>query len=183
MPMINHISTVVSIAGIAMKIIGIFPKFDEQKKMDAIENIEKQLNDYINDQESQSINSASGIFINQSKNICDMINTYLGELIDGLVVILNELREAQKLLTISLEDINLGYAKRILDYCQDYYEPLTSDSIQASISSVERDFAKQITIHLNPDFSIKKILDLECQKKLEAILQENISIIHTNKGV
>jgi hypothetical protein len=162
--------------------LGGFFKSDEDKRREAVEKIEKALKSQIDSQESQIIEQANENLHKQCQNISSAVDVYLGSLIVGLEVILKELTGAEKKLQLIVRELNFGYSKRILDYCQDKYEHLTLGTARAAISSVERDFGKQITIDLNPNYRIStNLLDPEYQESLGKILQERVSITQAKK--
>lgn len=162
--------------------LGGFFKSDENKRREAVEKIEKALKSQIDLQESQIIEQANENLHKQCQNISSAVDVYLGGLIVGLEVILKELTGAEKKLQVIVRELNFGYSKRILDYCQNKYEYLTLGTTRADISSVERDFGKQITINLNQNYRIStNLLDPEYQESLGKILQERVSITQAKK--
>ncbi len=162
--------------------LGGFFKSDEDKRREAVEKIEKALKSQIDLQESQIIEQANENLHKQCQNISSAVDVYLGGLIVGLEVILKELTGAEKKLQLIVRELNFGYSKRILDYCQNKYEHLTLGTTRADISSVERDFGKQITIDLNQNYRIStNLLNPEYQESLGKILQERVSITQSKK--
>jgi uncharacterized tellurite resistance protein B-like protein/GTP-binding protein EngB required for normal cell division len=162
--------------------LGGFFKSDKDKRREAVEKIEKALKSQIDIQESQIIEQANENLRKQCQNISGAVDVYLGGLIVGLEVILKELTGAEKKLHLIVRELNFGYSKRILDYCQDKYEHLTLGTARAAISSVERDFGKHITIDLNPNYPVStNLLDPKYQDNLGKTLQEQVSITQSKK--
>ena len=173
---------VISVVGTVLGWFGGFFKSDKDKRQEAVEKIETALKSQLDIQESQIIEQANENLQKQCHNISSAVDIYLGGLIVGLEVILKELTGGEKKLQRIVREINLGYSKRILDYCQDKYEYLTLGTALAAIASVERNFGKQITIDLNPNYPVStNLLDLKYQENLGKILQEQVSITQSKK--
>jgi uncharacterized tellurite resistance protein B-like protein/GTP-binding protein EngB required for normal cell division len=173
---------VIGAIGTVIGWLGGFFKSDEDKRREAVEKIEKALKSQINSQESQLIEQANENLHKQCQNISSAVDVYLGGLIIGLEVMLKELTGAEKKLQVIVIELNFGYGKRILDYCQDRYEHLTLGTARAAISSVERNFGKQIEIDLNPNYPVPtNLLDLKYQENLGKTLQEQVSITQSKK--
>jgi hypothetical protein len=101
-------------------------------------------------------------------------------LINGLEVILKELLTTKRKLEEINQELNLAYSKRIVDYCQNKYEKLTIGTAKTVISSVQRNFGKEIIINLHPNFiPPKQILDPKYQAEISKILQEKANIQQT----
>ena len=140
----------------------------------------KALKSQVDTQESQVIKQVVDILTGQCKNISNTIDAYFGGLINGLEVILKEMLATEKKLEEVNQELNLAYSKRIVDYCQNKYERLTLGTTRTVISSVQRDFGKEIVINLHPKFTIaKKILDPKYQAEISKILQEKATIRQT----
>jgi putative ribosome biogenesis GTPase RsgA len=170
----------INLLGRAMGWIGSFGKSEDDKRREAAEKIEKDLKSSIDTQESQVIKQASDILTKQCKNISSTIDAYFGGLINGLEVILKEMLATEKKLGEVNQELNLAYSKRIVDYCQNKYERLTLGTARTVISSVQRDFGKEIIINLHPKFTIaKKMLDPKHQAEISKILQEKATIRQT----
>jgi hypothetical protein len=134
----------------------------------------------IDAQESQVIKQASDSLTKQCKNISNTIDSYFGGLINGLEAILKEMLTTKKNLEEINQELNLAYSKRIIDYFQNKYERLTIGTARTVISSVQRDFGKEIIINLHPKFTApKKILDPKYQAEISKILQEKATIQQT----
>ena len=173
---------VIGAIGAVLGWFGGFFKSDEDKRREAVEKIEKALKSQIDIQESQIIQQANENLHKQCQNISSAVDIYLGGLIVGLEVMLKELTGAKEKLQLIVRELNFGFSKRILDYCQNKYEHLTLGSARAAIASVERDFGKQIMIDLNPNYRIStNFLDPEYQENLGKILQERVSITQAKK--
>lgn len=175
----------ISAIGAVLSWFGGFFKSDEDKRREAvekIEKIEKALKSQIDIQESQIIEQANENLHKQCQNISSAVDVYFGGLIVGLEVMIKELTGAEKKLQLIIRELNFGYSKRILDYCEDKYEHLTLGTARAAIASVERDFGKQITIDLNPNYPVStNLLDLKYQENLGKVLQEKVSITQSKK--
>ena len=168
---------VIGAIGTVLGWIGGFFKSDKDKRQEAVEKIKKALKSQIDNQESLIIEQANENFHKHCQNISSAVDVYLGGLIVGLEVILKELIGSEKKLQLIVRELNFGYSKRILDYCQDKYEPLTLGTARSAISSVERDFGKQMTIDLNLNYPVStNIFDPNFQETLGKTLQERVTI-------
>ncbi len=174
---------IIGLISSAISFLSGFFKSDKDKCREAVEKIEKDLRHQIDIQESQIIEQADENLQKQCRNISNAVDVYLDGLIVGLEIILKELTGCEKRLQLIVREINFGYGKRILDYCQDKYEHLTLGNAHAAISSVERDFGKQIAIDLNPNYPVStNLLDLKYQENLGKTLQEQVSITQFKKS-
>ncbi len=81
------------------------------------------------------------------------------------------LEEAQKKFSAQTNYLNRPYAKRILDWSQEKYEPLTEEGVKKTVAKVQRKFGHKMTIITRSELSIKKSMD-----ELKKVLQEGISI-------
>jgi len=164
---------VIGLVGAAMGWMSGLFKSDEDKRREASEKIEKALKSQIDTQESQVLKQASDSLTSQCKNISSTIDSYFGGLISGLDSILKELLTTKKKLEEINQELNLAYSKRIVDYCQNKYERLTLGTARTVISSVQRDFGKEMTVNLHPKFiAPKRMLDPKYQAEIGKILQE-----------
>jgi uncharacterized tellurite resistance protein B-like protein/GTP-binding protein EngB required for normal cell division len=174
---------VIGAIGAVLGWLGGFFKSDEDKRREVVEKIEKALKSQIDIQESQIIDQANENLHKQCQNISSAVDVYLGGLIIGLEVMLKELTGAEEKLELIVRELNFGFGKRILDYCQNKYEHLTLGNARAAIASVERDFGKQITIDLNPNYPVStNLLDLKYQESIGKTLQEQVSITQSKKS-
>jgi len=184
--LISFVFPPIAIVGIVASLVGTVMgwfgsgKSDDDKRREAAEKIEKDMKSQIDAQESQVIKQASDSLTKQCKNISNTIDSYFGGLINGLEAILKEMLTTKKNLEEINQELNLAYSKRIIDYFQNKYERLTIGTARTVISSVQRDFGKEIIINLHPKFTApKKILDPKYQAEISKILQEKATIQQT----
>ena len=171
---------VVGLVGAAMGWMSGWFKSDEDKRREAVEKIEKALKSQIDTQESQVIKQVSDSLTKQCKNISSTIDAYFGGLINGLELIVKEMMATKKKLEEINQELNLAYSKRIVDYCQNKHEKLTIGTAKTVISSVQRDFGKEIIINLHPNLiPPKQIFDPKYQAEISKILQEKATIQQT----
>ena len=179
-PPIAIVGVVIGLVGVAMGWLGRLGKSDDDKRREAVEKIEKDMKSQIDTQESQVIKKASDSLTKQCKSISGTIDFYFGGLISGLEAILKEMLNTKKKLEEVNQELNLAYSKRVIDYCQNKYERLTIGTARTIISSVKRDFGKEIIINLHSKFTApKKILDPKYQAEISKILQEKATIQQT----
>jgi len=92
-------------------------------------------------------------------------------LIQGLEVIAEQLATAKRRLSDKANYLNRAYAKRIIDWCTEQYEPLTVESINRTIAKVKRDFGRSMNIQTKSEVKLRN-----SQEDINRILQEVISI-------
>jgi hypothetical protein len=158
------------VAGIVSMITGAFKSKDE-KRREAVQNISNSLNYQVSSQKQITIQQAKGVFDDYSNSIDVNINTYFDELIQGLEVIAEQLAIAKRRLSDKANYLNRAYAKRIIDWCTEQYEPLTVESINRTIAKVKRDFGRSMNIQTKSEVKLRN-----SQEDINRILQEVISI-------
>ncbi|MEH1953614.1 MULTISPECIES: hypothetical protein [unclassified Nostoc] len=99
-------------------------------------------------------------------------------MIQGIEKINKQLVKAESQLYSSANDLNHVYAKRIIDWCFDKYEPLTDEGIIKTIDKVERDFGRSITIQTKSELKLRKY-----QETINRVLQEDVFIIPPEKSI
>ena len=104
-------------------------------------------------------------------NVSENIEQYFNQLIQGLEAISSQLEKTQESLKKKVDYLNSGYAKRIIDWSLERYQPLDHKTIKKTIVKVERDFGKRIEIKTKSKLETKKSLE-----EMKQVLQEDISI-------
>jgi vacuolar-type H+-ATPase subunit D/Vma8 len=158
------------VAGIVSMITGAFKSKDE-KRREAVQNISNSLNYQVSSQKETTLQQAKGVFDDYSNSIEVNINTYFEELIQGLDVIAEQLATAKRRLSDKANYLNRAYAKRIIDWCTEQYEPLSVESINRTIAKVKRDFGRSMNIQTKSEVKLRN-----AQEDINRILQEVISI-------
>lgn len=105
------------------------------------------------------------------KDVTISINSYFYKLTEGLDDIASRLEKTQKNLDSTVNYLNRGYAKRIIDWSAEQYEPLSTKNVAKTIAKVDREFAHSIDIKTKTAIELKKSLD-----EMKQVLQEDISI-------
>ncbi|MDF5708366.1 MAG: 50S ribosome-binding GTPase [Nostoc sp. S4] len=172
MSFMQPVGIFVAVAGAGLHLISNFFKSEEQKRREAVENIRNLLNNQLQDKQQKTLAEAKEAFMKCSNTVESNVSNYFNELIDHLETISKQLANTQDKLDSSANDLNRAYAKRIVDWCLDKYEPLTDEAILKTIGKVERDFGRAIKIQTKSEFKFKK-----SQEIIKRILQEDISII------
>ncbi|AUT03759.1 GTPase [Nostoc sp. CENA543] len=160
------------ITGACLHLISNFLKSEEQKRREAVENIRNSLNNQFKDQQQKALKNAEESFSKYSKDVESNISNYFNGLIESLELIIKHLENTQNKLDGCADNLNRAYAKRIVDWCADKYEPLTDEGILTTIAQVDRDFGRNIKIQTKSEFKSKRF-----QKIINQVLQEDISII------
>ena len=143
----------------------------KEKRRKAVANISNALREQINKQKRSVIESAIKELEKYCSNVSKSINSYFDELTNGLDDVSNRLEKAQTSLDATVNYLNYGYAKRIIDWSLEQYEPLTVENTKKVIAKVDRKFGQSITIQTIKEIETKKSLE-----EMKQVLQEDISI-------
>lgn len=149
---------------------GLF-KSKEQKRREAVQRISESLEKQLNEQHDETIKQTKENFGEYCQSVIETVDQYFENLIQGIEDMARQLKKAQGKLKDAENYLNRAYAKRIIDWATDQYEPLTDVAIKEKIRKVNRDFGKEIQIYTTSDIPIKKSLD-----EIQKILQESVSI-------
>jgi dGTP triphosphohydrolase len=142
-----------------------------EKRRIAVEKISNSLREQINKQKYSIAEKAHQNLENYCRDVLVNINSYFHELIEGLDDISNRLEKAQNSLDATVNYLNSGYAKRIIDWSTEQYEALTVESTKKVITKVNREFGQKITIQIKTEIELKKSLE-----EIKQVIQEDISI-------
>lgn len=148
-----------------------FFKSREQKRREAVQNIKSSLNKQLEEQRRQVLQQAEEHFEQYCHSVSEMLNTYFEELAQGIEGMAEQLSNTQAKLANCENYLNRAYAKRIVDWACDQYEPLTDVGISKKIRKVNRVFGQEIQIVVTSGSPMKKSLD-----EIQQTLQEKISI-------
>jgi tRNA U34 5-carboxymethylaminomethyl modifying GTPase MnmE/TrmE/uncharacterized tellurite resistance protein B-like protein len=157
-------------AGVVSLITGLFKSKDE-KRREAVQKISSSLVEQINKQKESTLQQAESSFKKSGAEVAMNINIYFEELIAGLESISKHLQEAKSKLSDKANYLNRAYAKRILDWCMEQYEPLTDERINRNIAKVKRNFGRGMTIQTKSNFKLGK-----SQEDIKRVLQEDVWI-------
>lgn len=108
-------------------------------------------------------------------DISENINQYFAELIQGLEAISSELEKAQRSLDGTVNYLNRGYGKRIIDWATEQDDTLTITTAKRTIDKVQRKFGKSIEIKTKTNIELKKSCDEIKQVLQEDIMKKNIA--------
>ncbi|MGB3401065.1 MAG: GTPase [Microcoleaceae cyanobacterium] len=157
------------VGGLFSMASGLF-KSRDQKRQEAVKQISNSLRNQLYTSKKKVLQEADNNFDNHCISVRNNIDSYFNQLISGLEYLSQELQEAEKDLQIHTDNLNQAYAKRIIDWCQEKYEPLTEAKIQQTVAKVSREFGKNIHIITHSELTIQKPL-----AQLKQVLQEDIS--------
>jgi predicted GTPase/uncharacterized tellurite resistance protein B-like protein len=161
----------ISLLGAGLNFISNWFTSNAEKRRTAVEKISNSLREQINKQKYSIAEKAHQNFDNYCRDVLLNINSYFYELIEGLDDISNRLEKAQNSLDATINYLNFGYAKRIIDWSTEKYEPLTVESTKKVITRVNREFGQKITIQIKTEIELKKSLE-----EIKQVIQEDISI-------
>lgn len=153
-------------------ISGLF-KSEKQKRKEAAEKIRSALEEQLKDNREKVIHNSQIDFDKHCDLVASNINQYFDDLLQGLTLINNYLKSTCNNLKSSSNYLNRAYAKRILDWAVDRYEPLTESGIIGDIAKVDRDFGKTMEIKINKQVEINK-----SPSEFKEILQEDVFFKH-----
>ncbi len=149
-----------------------FLKSQKQKQSEATQKISQSLNNQLEEYQQKTLAKAKEEFSSYCDTIAANINNYFDELIQGIQKISKQLAKAKSQLDSSANYLNRAYAKRIIDWCVEKYEPLTDEDIIKNIVKVERNFGLSIKIKTKFELKLRK-----SQETINRVLQEDVSII------
>lgn len=156
--------------GIASWLAGQF-KSRDQKRHEAVANISRSLRRQLEDQQEKVLKQAEVDFESYCQSVATAIDNYFEELIQGIEAIASQLQSAQDNLSKASNYLNRAYAKRIVDWATDQYEPLTDISINKKIRKVNRVFGRSFQIQATTALSLTK-----SHEEIRKVLQERVSI-------
>ncbi len=160
--------------GIAATVVGgiaqLFKSKDE-KRREAVQNISTSLNYQISSHRQTTLQEAKDDFSKHCDSVATTIDIYFEELIQGLEAIATHLETAKKRLDGTANYLNRAYAKRIVDWSTERYEPLNDEGINKAIAKVKRDFGRSMTIQTRTEIKPTK-----SQEDFKQVLQEDVFI-------
>jgi len=155
------------IAGVVGGIMSLISNLFESKpdkKRKAVQKITQSLKQQINQQESKVTNQVTVEFRKNCNQVKTEVTTYLHQIMAGLDAISKEIKTSEQNLEASVNLLNFAYGKRIIDWSQKRYEPLTQDEINREVVSVKRDIGKKIMIEVKNQLTITR-----SQEELDSI--------------
>jgi small GTP-binding protein len=170
-PPLAGIGIAVSLLGTGLNWISDWFTSKAEKRRIAVKKISKRIREQINKQKYSIAEKAHQNFETYCRDVLLNINSYFHELIEGLDDISNRLEKAQNSLDATINYLNSGYAKRIIDWSTEQYEALTVESTKKVIAKVNREFGQKITIQIKTEIELKKSLE-----EIKQVIQEDISI-------
>lgn len=166
---IGIVTTVVSM-------ISGFLKSRNQKKSEAVQKISELLANQIIAQKETTLKKYESEFSKSCKSVSENIDDYFNNLSRELQKISEESELTQKKLESGVNYLNRAYAKRIIDWCREKYEPLTEQRINEIIGKVRREFGKNIIICTNTQVPIKRT-----SEEINLVIQEDVTIKYIKK--
>jgi GTP-binding protein EngB required for normal cell division len=166
------IGIILGITGIVVSLITKLFKSKEQKRREAVQKISSSLLSQLQEHKYKTLEKSKEEFNKYCDAVAVNVNNYFDALIQGLESISEQFSTTKGKLDNSANYINRAYAKRIVDWCLDKYEPLTDESILKTISKVERDFGRSMTIKIKSESKFTK-----SQEIIKRVLQEDVYII------
>lgn len=151
--------------------ISEFFKSKDKKRREAVQNITNSLSSQIISHKQNTLRQAKDHSTKSYDSVVATIDAHFKNLIQGLEQISIHLESAQKDLDNTANYLNRAYAKRIIDWSTEQYEPLNDEGINKTIAKVKREFGNAITIQTRTETQLKK-----SQEEIKQILQEDIFI-------
>ena len=158
------------VGGVAGWFAGQF-KSRDQKRHEAVENISTALRRQLEEQQERILQQAKKNFEESCQSVSTAVDDYFEELIQGIGAIASQLKSAQEKLSNTANDLNQAYAKRIIDWATNQYEPLTDLAISKKIRRVNRVFGRNLQIQTTTVLPLTR-----SQEEICTILQERVSI-------
>lgn len=170
-PPLIPISIVLGLIGIFGDHIGGWFKSREQKQREAVAKISDSLTSQLQEQKQIIIKQTESNFSKYCSDVSKNINQYFDELIQGLKAISSKLEQAERSFDATVNYLNCGYAKRIVDWVTEQNDTLTIESAKRTVAKVQRDFGHRIDIKTKTNVELKKSLE-----EMKQVLQEDIAI-------
>lgn len=158
------------VGGIASWLAGNF-KSRDQKRHEAVENISTALRRQLEEQQEKVLQQTKKNFEAYGQSVATAVDHYFEALIQGIEAIATQLKLAQGKLANAANYLNRAYAKRIVDWATDQYEPLTDIAISKKVRRVNRVFGRSLQIQTTTALPLTKAQDEICN-----VLQERVSI-------
>lgn len=165
------IGIAVGLFGAGLNLISNFFTSKTEKRRKAVDNISSLLRQQVMQQRKSIIQKSTNSLKKYCSDVSESLNNYFNELTDGLEDISNRLEKAQRSLDTTVNYLNCGYAKRIIDWSTEQYEPLTIANVKKVVAKVKREFGQSITIQTKTEIELKKSLE-----EIKQVIQEDISI-------
>lgn len=158
------------VGGIAGWLAGQF-KSRDQKRHEAVGTISTSLRVQLEEYQEKVLQQSEEHFQEYCQSVAVMVDGYFEELIQGIEAIAIQLKSAQAKLSTAANYLNKAYAKRIVDWASDQYEPLTDIAISKKICKVNRVFGRNLQIQTTTTLTLTK-----SQEEICSVLQEHVSI-------
>lgn len=162
------------VMGITATVLGGIAQFfksKDEKRREAVQNIANLLSSQIISHKQNTLRQAKDDFTKSCDSVATTIDTYFEDLIQGLEAISTHLELAKRELDDTANYLNRAYAKRIIDWSTEQYEPLNDEGIHKTIAKVQREFESAITIQTKTEVQLRK-----SQEEMRQILQEDICL-------
>ena len=161
----------VGLFGAGLNLISNLLPQKAEKRRKAVEQINRSLRYQVLKQRREITDKTIETFEKYCSDVSKSISNYFNELIEGLDDITNRLEKAQRSLDATVNYLNSGYAKRLIDWSTEQYEPLTVENVKKAIAKVDRNFGQSITIQTTTEVEPKKSLE-----EIKQVIQEDIVI-------
>lgn len=159
------------VAAAAYLFLDKFFKSKDKKRREAVKKISDSLFNQLNGCKITVLQNAEDNFKTSCYELSSTIDNYFEDLLQGLNLLATQLETAKNKLEGTVNYLNKAYAKRIFDWCNEQTEPLTDESINKTISKVERHFGHTMNIQTKTEFKPRKSIE-----DVQQVLQENVSI-------
>ncbi|GAB4530649.1 MAG: hypothetical protein Tsb0014_13530 [Pleurocapsa sp.] len=167
----------VGLFGFGLNLLSNFFTSKTEKRRQAVEKISNSLREQINKQKYSITEKTSQNFEKYCRDVLTNINNYFYELTEGLDNISNSLEKAQNSLDATINYLNCGYAKRIIDWSTEQYESLSLEKIRQVVDRVTRIFGQKIIIQTKTEIKTNKTLE-----EIQQVLQEEVKFKHFNNS-
>lgn len=161
---------VVSILGTGLNLISNLFTSKEEKRRQAVEKISNSIKEQVEQQKHSVIEKLILDFEQYCRYNSMNIDKYFQELISGLDDISYQLEAGQNSLDATVNYLNCGYGKRIIDWATDQYETLTVANVKKIINKINRNFGQEIIIQSKTEVKLKKSL-----AEIKLVIQEDIA--------
>ncbi|MGD1716866.1 GTPase [Dapis sp. BLCC M172] len=167
----NPVGIVIGIVGTVLGTISGLFKSRDKKRSEAAKKISESLSNQIIAQKETTLKKSESEFSKSCQSVSKNIEDYFDNLSSELQKISEESQLTQKKLETGVNYLNRAYAKRIIDWLTENYEPLTEQRINKVIGKVRREFGKKIIIGTKTQVPINKT-----PEEINLVIQEDVVI-------
>ncbi|MEB3827640.1 hypothetical protein [Phormidium sp. CCY1219] len=152
----STVGGVLTAAGVTM---GVIPQICQSKeeKCKAVQKIIESFSENLGFEKQKTLKKTDKYFSESFADVAKKISLYFVQSQEGIEGFARCLESSKSQLYCFKTNLNKAYAKRIIDFCLEKYEPLADAAIQQTIAKVERNLGQHINIFIRPGVKLNKL--------------------------